>query len=230
MYSDLSEVKTMLDLDPKDTIEDKKLLLLLERASSWIEEVLGRSLELKRRTEFYCGTGTQQLWLRNRPVHRNTQHTLEVYEDENGNFGSTAKSFDSITSLLEYGEDYALDVDGDDGTSRSGVLVRINDAWPRPPVRERGLLSSFIGQGFGNVKVVYTAGYVADTMPGIVRDACNSLVARMRLVYPLGAALNSDSYEQRSVSYAAVDDAKTFLIGPTIRQLVNFRSTWFAAR
>lgn len=230
LLSDLRELKTMLDIEQDDTIEDRKLLFLLGRASSWIEEVLGRKFGVAQRTEFYSGTGTQQLCLKNRPVFRNANNVLKVWEDEGGFYGSPDGSFDDDTSLLTYGTDYCLEFDQDDPTkSRSGILIRIGDFWPRPAVRERGLLSPYTGPAFGNVKVQYVAGYTPDTMPLLIRDACNGLVARMRNLYPVGAVLSSEGYEGRSLSYH-VDDAKSFLMSPVIRQLANFRTTWFASR
>ena len=51
LYGDLTELKTMLDIPSADPTEDKKLLALIEQASSAIEDYLGRpGLAFKART------------------------------------------------------------------------------------------------------------------------------------------------------------------------------------
>ena len=199
ILTDIKELKGILEIDPLDTSEDKKLMFLIEMASQWIEEWLDRpGLFLKARTEYYNGTNTQKLLLRSRPVF--TTPTIQVFLDESGYFGSVSGSFDSSLTALTYGEDFALKVDQEDGSSRSGILIRINNLWPRPSVRQAGLLAPFIGEGFGSIKVTYTAGYYVDNLPPVFRLACNILVAQLRYMFPLGFLLASESFEERSIS------------------------------
>ena len=71
LWTDIQELKSVLEIDPGNTSEDKKLLLVIEWASAWMEEILGRpGFGYKARTEFYSGTGTQTLLLRSRPVYQ----------------------------------------------------------------------------------------------------------------------------------------------------------------
>lgn len=224
LWSSLQELKVLLGIDPGNTAQDAKLLLLNTVAGDWLGEWLNRpGFDLKARTEYYDGTGTQNLLLRSRPVF--TSPTVQVFTDSNGNWGSTSGSFDSSTSALTYGTDFALRLDpGEEGVSRSGILVRINGYWEKPAVRQTGYLSPFIGQANGNVKVIYTAGHTIDTMPSMLRMAANFLVARLNHVWPLGVELGSESYEERSLSYINSERSKLFvLVRPMLTGFRNFK-------
>lgn len=195
ILSDLQEAKKLLDIDPENTSEDVKLSLYLEYASNWIETFLNRKLLYKERTEYYKGTGTQKLLLRVRPVYL----PMEVYVDtQDGYWGQSADSFPAST-LLTYGSDYVLQIDDENNRSKCGILINIRGSWPKPYVRVPGLLSPFINFDPGSVKVVYTAGYTTDTLPGDIRLACDSVVAAYRYVFPLGMVLDNESYEERSI-------------------------------
>lgn len=199
--TDIRELKSELEIDPSDTSEDKKLMFLIEQASKWIEEYLGRAngLFYRSRTEYYGGTNTQKLLLKARPVY--IDPTIQVFVDWNGFFGSTSGAFAANTELT-YGEDFCLQIDQVDGvSSRSGILLRMRNVWERPNQRQGGYLSPFVGQNYGSIKVVYSAGYTIDELPANFRLACNLLVAKLRQVLPLGQELNSESYEDRSVGY-----------------------------
>lgn len=224
LFTDLNEVKTMLDMDLDDDTDDAKLNLLIEMASEWIEEYLGRKgfMEKKERTEYYAGAGKATIPLRARPVFPTP--TVAVYVDEAGYFGAPDDSFDATTSALTYGTDFVVNWDQDDGTSRSALLVRINNVWPRPSARMTGLLSPFAARAFGNIKVVYTAGYTTDTLPSPLRFAATTLVARMQSILPLGVISQSEAYEERSISVVA--DQKNYfmaLISPILLQYRNWK-------
>ena len=221
VYTDLVEVRRMLDIDQDNDVETGKLLILIEQASRIIDDFLGKPApELKSRTEYYQGTGTQKLLLRQRPVF--TSPLIQVYLDETGYWGSTSGAFDTVTSPLTYGEDFALQVDQEDGSSRSGLLYRISGGWERPAVRSRGFLSPYIGGPNGNIKVVYTAGYSPDTLPSPIRFACNLLVARMRHLFPWGLETTSENYSE--VSYGSVGERRDFLLALVKPHLWQYRS------
>lgn len=169
-------------------------------ASDWILEVLNRNeLHYDVRTRYYNGTGTAKLLLAHRPVY--TTPEIQVWVDENGFWGETSGAFSSTP--LTYGSDFFLQLDTqENGTSRSGILVRRSRYWTRPTLRQNGYLSPYIGEAFGNIKVTYAAGYRVDNLPPVFRLACNILVARLRALFPLGWVSSSESYEDRSVSVA----------------------------
>lgn len=222
LYTDLKNLKALLEIPAGDASEDVKFHFLIEYASRWMDELLGgRDLEYKERTEYYHGSGTQTLLLRHRPVF--TTPTVQVWVDEGGYFGAPSSAFASTTALT-YGTDFALRIDQPDGSSRSGLLVRLNREWPRPQLRQRGYLSPYVGDGFGNVKVTYTAGFTVDTLPVQIRLACNLLVARMRELLPLGYELASESYEERSLSKVISERQKLLaLVTPILLPYRNWK-------
>lgn len=221
LLTDLPTLKTYLDISQTDGTEDAKLLLLAEDASNLIEEWLNRNrstsinfdnLSKKARTEYYDGTNNNQLVLRHRPVWTSATGDTDpqAWVSLNGFFGQASGAFTDSTAQLTYGDDFVLRVDQPDGTSRSAILYRIGDFWPRSQVRRRGLLSPYIDDGRGEVKIIYTAGYTPDTIPPAFRLAANMLVARLRAFFPYGERIQSESYEERSVSYNLPDRDKLF--------------------
>lgn len=199
LLSDLVSCKKMLDIPPNVTTEDVKINVLLELASRWIEEILGReTLSLATRTEYYAGTGTQKLLLRCRPVW---QSGIAVNVDEAGNYGFTSGGGFTGDNLT-FGTDYTIVPDQTNGSSRQGILIRLNNYWPRPSVRQRGLLSPFVGTDTGSVKVTYQGGYSVDDLPQVIRGACELLVAKLYVIFPLGMEVGSESYEERAISFA----------------------------
>lgn len=215
------EVKKLLDIDLDDTSEDVKLSLLIKMASSWIEQWCGREFEVKSRTEFYSGTGTMELRLRNRPVFTTPNPAVRI--DEEGWFNAEGDRFDSTTALT-WGDDFALVLDDRDTvSSRSGILVRRRNFWPKPSVRQRGYLSPFIGKGYGNIRIQYTAGFGVDTLPEDIRLAANFLVARLAYTFPLGVELSSESYLDRSISAVTSEKNKLLaLVSPLLMQHRNW--------
>lgn len=231
--TDLRELKVWLDIDPANTSEDKKLNFYIELATQWIEEILDRpGLFFASRTEYYKGTNTQKLLLNSRPVY--TTPTIQVNEDEAGYYGAPTGSFASTTALT-YGDDFCLQIDQANGTSRSGILIRRNDVWPRPTNRMRGLLAPFIGEDFGSIKITYSGGYTVDDLPSQFRAATTLLVANLRQLLPLGQPIQAESYEERAISYGGPQFAgssnvsgaqKTFLLAlakPLIMSYKNWR-------
>ena len=223
VYTDLLELKTYLEIDRGDVAEDTKLRLMIEHATTLINSFLGRNLppEYKQRTEFYAGTGIVRLPLKTRPVTANPVPL--VYLDDAGYFGSASGSFDPGTTALVYGQDFSLLIDQEDGvTSRSGILVRMNALWNKPRVRQVGYLFPFVAPAYGNVKVVYTAGYTTDTLPAEFRLACNVLAARLRYLMPDGMEIGTESYEKRVMGM--VVERRDYLMSLVKHILFPFRS------
>lgn len=223
---DIREVKGKMELDPDDPSDDKILGWIIPQATEWIEEVLGRGLEYKTRTEFYNATGTSRLNLKARPVYPTvpTPYTsLTVWVDKGAYYGTSPTAFSD--AALVYGTDYTLKIDQDNGGSRSGTLIKINGVWEKPSFRQAGYLSAYVGEDSGSIKVTYTAGYTADTMPATLRMAASFLVIRIRRLFPLGYELSSEGYEERSISIMA--DNKHYLLGLIMPMLVQYTNrTW----
>lgn len=195
-------------MDPAQTSEDAKLLLYAEWATNIINTYLNRAadgIDYKTRTQYYRGSGTQKLLLRNRPVFRappSPFSTMSVIVDNGGYYGTATDAF--TNDALTYGVDYTLQVDQDDGSSRSGILIRLNNYWNKPQVRQQGLLSPFIGHDTGSIKIVYTAGYTLDTLPAAFRMAVAVVITQLKILFPLGMWLTGESYEERSISYTPI--------------------------
>ncbi len=222
--TDLVELKTLLEIDPDNTAEDRKLYFLIDVASDWIAELLNRpGLFFKSRTEIYNGTGTAFLPLKSRPVY--TTPTIQVYVDRSGYFGSASGAFTPSQTQLQYGNDFALRTDNEDNTqSRCGLLINLNGVWDKPYYRKQGFLSPYIGHDTGSIKVVYSGGYTVDNLPSPLRHACNLLVARLRYVWPLGVELNSDSFEERNISVVTSEKEKLLtLVKPMIMTYRNWK-------
>ncbi len=217
-----TDLKVDLDFASGDTREDAKLSFLITLASSWIFEMLGRQdVAQAARTEYYDGTGTQLLLLRHRPVL--TSPTIQCWVDQSGWWGAASGAFGSSTELT-YGTDFSLKIDQPDGTSRSGILVRLNSFWPERTLRQAGMLSPYQWTGHGCVKVTYTAGYTVATLPPLLRGACEFLVARMRYALPLGMEIGSESYEERSISLVTQQkNYLTALVKPMIWPFRNWK-------
>lgn len=167
------------------TASDAQLSALLLAADPILKAYLGRDIESTSYTQFYSGTNTKHLVLRQRPVTAVTN----VWVDNNGNFGS-GTGFDS-TTLLTAGTDYALQYDQDSTTSRSGILVRINTTWPEVFLNYTfGRLVRETGPALGNIKVQYTAGYT--TIPMDLQYAVSMIVAYMKRTAASAANLSAE--------------------------------------
>ena len=224
MYSDLRTIKSVLEIDPRNTIEDKKLLMFLDIATNLIEDVTNRPGMLYRvRTEYYNGTGTRTLLLRHRPVY--TTPTPLIYVDQGGYFGSVDGSFDTATDARVYGTDFCLDLTEEGEPSRSGIVYSMKGAWPPLTSRLPGLLTPVVQRGVGNIKVVYGGGYTADDLPSAFRFACTLLVTRLRYLMPLGFELTGENYEDRSITLSA--ERKDWLLAGVKPLLFAYRNWRF---
>jgi hypothetical protein len=205
VYSDLVEIKQVLGIDPTNTTQDVLLGFYNTWAANIIELALNRGedgLFKKSRTIYVNGTGTQRLLLPHRPIY--TTPTPQVWEDmQNGLWGQGNDAFNS--DPLTYGSSYVVIIDGANGLGNSGILFKNNGYWELPYCRQAGYLSTFVGQGRGNIKVTYTAGMTVDNMPPTIRMAADLLVARLSYIFPLGIELGGESYEERSISLGVKD-------------------------
>lgn len=232
LFTDLAEIKGLLQIDPNDHTEDFTLNLYVQWTTSIFEEILDRDFTYKTRTVIYPGTGNQKLLLRHRPVYPTAAPAkassqaftaLTVKVDNTANF-SSPDAFAADTALT-LGTDYAIRIDLDDGGSREAILYRINDYWNRPFVRQQGTLSSFIGPDLGTIQVTSTAGHTVDTLPGAFRAAADWLVARFAYMFPLGMQQTSESYIDRSIGLS--ENQRRYLLGAVRPLLWNFRNWHF---
>lgn len=232
IFSDLVEIKHILQIDPNDHAEDFTLGLYNEWTASIFEEILDREFLYKTRTVVYPGTGTTKLLLRHRPVYPLTPPVkasnlpftaLTVSIDENAAFGFATGAFPGPQLVL--GTDFTIRPDLDDGGSREAILYRINDLWPKPFNRIQGILSAFVGNDTGSVQVTSTAGFTIDTLPASLRMAADMIITRLRYIFPLGMQLTSESYIERSIGLS--EDNRRFLIQLARPFLLPYRNWTF---
>ena len=230
LYSDLAEIKRLLQIDPNDHAEDFTLNLYNGWVAEIFEEILDRPISYQIRTVVYPGTGTQKLNLRHRPVYPITAPAkassipftaLSVIVDDGANYGENSGAFTGTP--LTYGSDYCIRIDQDDGGSREAILYRVNDYWPRPFVRQQGSLSPFVGDDLGSVQVTSTAGYTVDTLPGTLRMAADWLITKLAYFFPLGMQLSSESYIDRSIGIN--ENQRRYLIG-SVKPMILFHKNW----
>lgn len=150
-------------------------------------------------TEYYTGDGTSELVLRQRPVRSITS----VYVDGDAYFGEASNAFESGDQLTA-GTDFVLHRrTTDTEASTSGVLLRLNNVWPRSTSRIPGLLTEVSGAPIGNIKVTYLAGY--KQIPHDLIWATNQLVAEMRRTAESGGGFQSESYDGYSYAMSALN-------------------------
>jgi hypothetical protein len=194
----VTEFKTHLGLS--GTASDSLYQTYLNQAAAIITRKTGLVFDSASATEFYQGTGTNQLVLRRRPVTA----VASVYVDDSAYFGFASGAFGSST-LLTSGEDFALDITAD-SFSRSGILYRIGSVWPALRIRNGSELIGGEVPGLGNIKVTYTAGY--SSTPDDLKLA-GILLARVIMLSSSngGQMVASESLEYYSYSLKGNADA-----------------------
>lgn len=194
----VTEFKTHLGISGSSS--DSLYQTYLDQASAIITRKTGLVFDSASATEFYQGTGTNQLVLRRRPVTA----VASVYVDDSAYFGFASGAFGSST-LLTAGTDYALDIQSS-SFSRSGILYRINGVWDGANYRAGNELVGGDGPGLGNIKVTYTAGY--STTPSDLKLA-GILLARVIMLSSSngGQMVQSESLEYYSYTLKGSSEA-----------------------
>jgi hypothetical protein len=168
---------------------EKALLeILLPAVETAVKKFIDRDIESQSYVDWYGGNNTTILLLNEYPVTSLT----EIREDSTGFFGSVAGSFGTETILVS-GIDYALIKDGRNQLAEVGRVMRINGVWPGRYEYKRGLLTTALKPGIGNIKVTYTAGYAANAIPKDIQLACWQLCARLRQMRKSGQLYASES-------------------------------------
>ncbi len=187
MLVSLGLVKGFLNVSSSDTSQDSWLTNLMTAADATVKSYLGQNIEPANYLEFYEGTGTRFLPLRQRPVTA----INNLWVDFNANYGQNPAGAFGTDTLLTQGSDYVLDYDAGGTNSRSGLVVRINTVWSQVGrTYYPGKMTAEIGPAFGSIKVDYNAGYA--TIPIDIQYACCYLVAFMRRTIKIGGEIHSE--------------------------------------
>lgn len=224
MWSDLNELKTMLEINLDDRSEDVRLSFWLKMACAVLEQYTGPVFRMER-TEYHGGNGTPRLVLKCRPAYTNP--IPRVWVDRAGKFGQASGSFAAVTEL-KFGDDFVLWLDSskDDTRSDRAILLRSAGLWERVGVRKAGLLSPYEEENPGTIKVVYTGGYYAEDLPYDMILACVQTVSRIRFMMPLGLPLGSDSDKDgRNITIHIGSNERNWLIGQVKHLLWNHKGS-----
>lgn len=203
-----------------DTSKDTQYQAWIQEISFWFEHWCNRIFANQSYTEYYNGSGTQHLYLRQRPVTAITN----IWQDDLGLFGQASGSFDPTLSVLQNGVDYVMHQDQPDGSSLSGIVIMVNGVWPKRILRKTGLLSPYLGPSIGNIKVQYTAGF--NQVPPDLELAANLALNWMRQYVPFGRFLTHESYEERNVSYVIYHKSIFDIVGIFLAKYKNSYYTW----
>ncbi len=109
--------------------------------------------------------------------------TLQVFEYSGAYYGQVSET-NWANNELTRGTHYALEMDGDQYVSRSGVLIRLGAEWPRSR---------------GGVKVTYMAGFSATEFTGALSgeaDHTDASDIRYATLQALGRAYNQAKMQQ----------------------------------
>lgn len=152
---------------------------------------------------YYSGNGRRRIVLKNLPVTA----VSSVYLDSSGRFDQNPDGAFAAATLLVYGRDYILPWDGCLPNSSTkccyaGIVERVGGYWPGGFGHIWGQLTGQLLPAQGNIKVAYTAGYPATSVPAPIRGAICSLAAWIRKMSKNGAFLNSESLGAYSYSLA----------------------------
>lgn len=225
-FDTLAGIKSYLLMPPGYTLEDVRLTAWLAQVGAVMEEYLGRIIGQNSYTEFYDGQGTENLLLKQRPIYsvQNLWYNCAGYWGD-PNLVNPGSVFQTPQDLLIEGQDYAIRRDQPDGSSRSGILYKIDDIW-EPFIRRRpGILSPTVEIGYGNLMVEYTAGYA--TVPLDLTLACDMCVAYLRSWAPYGRPLSSESYEERAVTYQKL--GPWGILAPAMTILAKYKDPGFGS-
>ena len=146
----LADVRLYLRFKSGFTSDDALVEKLIDRATGQIERHTARKLKARALTEFYDGTGTKVLILREKPA----VSVEEVNLDPIRNFGTT-----TIISP----ELVILSVEEGTITVGPGIPVTL------------GIATAVFAFGTKNIRVKYTAGF--DPIPDDLEFACVKVVA-----------------------------------------------------
>jgi hypothetical protein len=189
----LQSVKTFLGIPTDNTTMDAVINALIPAVSVLFKRVTGRVFGSYTYTDYYSGDGSPVLILRQRPV---ILAGLRVWVDTNGAWGQSTQPFPA-NSELEAGQ-FALQLDGDDGDSRSGLLFRVGSVWPMCEARlwqnQSPELAADHIYPSGNVKVLYTAGET----DAAIETAGNYAISNILQSKKYSALIQSESYEEYS--------------------------------
>lgn len=226
----LDYFKDFLGIAATNVTQDARLQIYLDQSWAATINEIGRDIVQttypaapdvgKGDSGYYSGTGTRFLRLRQRPA---IETSFACYVDQTGRWGENPDGSFASATLLTYGTDYGLVLDGClPGTSTkcsyAGILQRFGTAWPASRLYEPGQVTTQRIAGAGNIKVAYTAGW--PTIPYDLRSAVCQIAAYVRRNADKGGAMTSESLGGYSYSMAGAVAAGAVPEMGSIRQVL----------
>ncbi len=234
----LDYFKTFLGIPQNNTTQDDKLQLYLDASWAGMLSEIGRDIDQatypsapmigRGDSGFYSGNGSRTLRLRQRPA---IASGMQIWLDNSGRFGENPDGSFATATLLVYGTDYVLKMDGNlPGTqtqcSYAGILERVATVWPGSLQYTPGQVCLQPIPQQGNIKVIYTAGW--PIVPYDLRLACCQIAAGIRRTAKVGGPITSESQGGYSYSLAGALAAGQIPEMGTIRQvLAKYKETIF---
>lgn len=179
-------------------IPSSQLNALFLAADQAIKTELDRDIEQRTYTEYYGGSGTRYIVLRQTPVIA----LSSVNVNYAGYYGrNTDNPFDT-QHLFTDGKDYVMEWDDELAlVSNSGRLIRIGSVWSElNKTYTQGKATQEVSPAIGNIKVVYTAGY--NPVPYDLQFAVAQVVASMTKLVQYGYPVQSEKIGDYSYKLA----------------------------
>lgn len=190
---------------------DAAYAIMVSQLDAAIKKKLRNPIEQATYVEYYDAPTTDALALRWTPVYPTGLQVIVVPFSA----GNPA-SFVNVTPLV-VNQDYTLQADQPDGSSRCGLLRRYNQVWGYsyfyPPTRLAGRLDP----DRQSVQVTYTAGYL--NVPADLQEAACLAVSMLYQARQLGQQVVSASLNGASYSVPATADG--ILDSPVIWPLLQ---------
>ncbi len=172
---------------PSDATPPSQLSALLVAAESIIKDFCKQNIEVATYTEFYSSTNLRYFVLREKPVISITS----LWSNDGAYYGTSPRDAFDDNSLLTQGVDYCLDVDRGGLISTSGKVLRVTTNWTQYAMAYvPGHITMDLGPAYGNIKVIYTAGY--SVIPDDLQYCCAFLVSYMKRTIKFGQNLQAE--------------------------------------
>lgn len=207
----LANWKTNTGTTSTDATRDAAITAMLAQVEDAIKKRLHQPVESATYTEYYDAPVGPLLALRWLPVSSVT--SIHYHPGANGD----PAAFVAGDALTQY-EQWVLEADQADGTSRCGLVRRVGAAgWGMNYRRPAGRLAPNLEPGRKSLKVVYTAGY--SSVPASILAAGYLMTSRLYESRQRGFPVNSESLN--SYSYSASNaTADSLLDMPDIHALL----------
>lgn len=181
MANDWLSLDTIRELVPQlASVSDASCSVFVNGVIAAIDKYVGYDFgySATARTFYLDGYGGHELRI---PTLAPVWSIAAVYEDYGGHYGQSDDSFDAVTSLLELGTGYTLDLrthNADVYGPYTGVIRRLGTHWPLGIGRKEDRLANHREPLRGCIKVTAVTGFKAGAPADVVMAAYAEVAAR----------------------------------------------------